>query len=42
VVILHFGFWPQEAKKLQKEPQEALMRAINFAFWMKLNMTLKI
>jgi len=42
VVILHFGFWPQEKKKTKKEPQEALMRAINSAFWMELNMTLKI
>ena len=23
VVILHFGFWPQEPKKTQNEPQEA-------------------
>jgi len=29
-------------KKISKEPLEALMRAINSAFWMKLNMTLKI
>jgi hypothetical protein len=41
VVILHFGFWPQKAKKNPKEPQEVLMRTINSAFWMKLNITLK-
>jgi hypothetical protein len=41
VVILHFGFWSQEAKKSPKEPQEAIMRAINSAFWMELNTTLK-
>jgi len=23
VVILHSGFWPQDAKKTQNEPQEA-------------------
>jgi hypothetical protein len=42
MVILHFRFWPQEAKKNQKEFQEAFMRAINSAFWMELNMTLNI
>ena len=42
MVILHFEFWPQEAKKPQKEPQEAFVGAINSVFWMKLNMTLKI
>ena len=41
VVILYFGFWSHEAKKHQKEPQEALMRAVTI-FLMKLNMTLKI
>jgi len=42
VAILHFGFWSQEAKKSPNEPQEALMRAINSAFFMELNITLKI
>jgi len=42
VVILHFEFWPQEAKKPKKSPLEALMRTINSVFWMELNMTLKI
>jgi len=42
MVFLHFGFWTLEAKKSPKEPQEALMRAINSAFWMELNITLKI
>ena len=40
VVILCFEFWPQEVKKT-KEPQEALIRTINSAFWMELNITLK-
>jgi len=43
MIILYFGFWPQEGKKKSpKEPQETLMRAINSAFWMELNITLKI
>jgi len=51
MVILHFGFWPQEIKKAQKslkrpkKPKRASrgqMRAINSAFWMELNIILKI
>jgi hypothetical protein len=32
VVILHFGVWHKETKKSPKEPQEAIMRAINSTF----------
>jgi hypothetical protein len=37
-------FWilASRGQKTQKEPQEALMRTINSASWMELNMTLKI
>ena len=37
-------FWilASRGQKKPKEPQEALMRAINSAFWMELNITLKI
>jgi len=38
--ILNFGL--KRPKKNPKEPQEALMRAVNYVFWMELNMTLKI
>jgi hypothetical protein len=51
IVILHFGFWSQEAKKnqkslkRQKKPKRASRghnEGKNFAFWMELNITLKI
>jgi hypothetical protein len=37
-------FWilVSRGKKNSKEPLEALMRAINYVFWMEPNMTLKI
>jgi hypothetical protein len=40
-IILHFGFWPQEAKKAKK--QKALTHPMkNLAFWMELNKPMKI
>jgi hypothetical protein len=42
VSILHFRFWPQEAKKKPKS-QKALTHPIkNLAFWMELNTAMKI
>jgi hypothetical protein len=42
ISILHFGFWPQEAKKKAKR-QKALTHPIkNLAFWMELNTPIKI
>jgi len=38
--ILDFGV--KRPKNSPKEPQEAITRSINSAFWMELNITLKI
>jgi hypothetical protein len=41
-IILHFGFWPQEAKKRSKS-QKVLTHPIKIlAFWMELNTPMKI
>jgi hypothetical protein len=37
-----FEFGLKRPKKNPAEPQEAIMRTVNYAFWMKLNTTLKI
>jgi hypothetical protein len=38
----HSSFWILASRGKKKSHKEALMRAINSAFWMKLNITLKI
>jgi len=38
--IMDFGL--KYPKKNPNEPQEVLMRSINYVFWMELNITLKI
>jgi hypothetical protein len=39
ISILHFGFWPQEAKKSQKALTHPIKK---LAFWMELNTQMKI
>jgi len=39
-VIFYFRFWPQKVKKFPKEPEEAIMKAINFTFWTEIKITL--